>query len=187
MNDSRSFIPAVQSVNGQRGAVNIGRTGRWITSYHGGVVVTSQAFTAGRVLLAMFDLPVDRTIDGIAYVVGATSNGNVRVGIMGPVTLTADTPVGAEVVVQSASVAQAAANSAQLVALTPTPVVAGLYYAALQSDSGTGTYMRHSNQGQAPGLGAFYDRAGGYGAFVSPVPSVTETGTALPGLRIRLA
>lgn len=161
--------------------------GRWVAPYYTGVATTSAAFTAGRVILAMFELRDDRTIDGIAYVVGATSNGNVRAGIVGPIGLTADAATGAAVVVQSASVAQGSINAPQFITLAPTLCKAGLYYVALESDSATGTYMRQSNQQQAVGLACSYDRSGGYGALIDPTPTTVEMGSNVPGFRIRLA
>jgi hypothetical protein len=160
---------------------------RWATPVHGGIATTSQTFTAGRVVMAQFALTATRTVDAISYIVGSTSNGNVRAGIIGPVALTADTAQDSAVAVQSASVAQGTANQAQLIALPATVLRAGIYYVALQGDSATGTYMRQANQAQAPGLAQIYDRSGGYGAFTEPTPAVTDTGSGVPGLRVRLA
>lgn len=167
--------------------VSYGATDRWATPYYNAIAATSQTFTVGRALLAMFALPVPRTVDGIAYVVGGVSAGSVRAGIIGPTALAADTPQGALVAVESAAVAQGTINSYQLVPLTPTLLPAGLYYVGLQGSDATGTYQRITNQPQAPALSFQYDRAGGFGAFTSPTPAVTETGTLIPGLRVRLA
>lgn len=160
--------------------------GRWLTPIHGGIAATSQTFTAGRVYLVQFTLDQAWLIDGISYVVGSAAAGNVRAAIIGPI-VTADTAAGAAVLVESASVAQGTINSPQLVALTATAAAPGVYYAALQGDNATGTYMRQSNQLQAAGTAQTYDRAGGYGAFTAPTPAVSDTGSAMPALRIRLA
>lgn len=160
--------------------------GRWLTPLHGGLATTSQTFTAGRVYLVQFTVQKTQQVDGIAYVVGATAAGNVRAAIIGPTANTADTALGAAVLIESASVAQGTINTPQLIALTATSLAPGVYYAALQASDATGTYMRHSNQLQAAGFSQTYDRGGGYGAFTTPTPAVTDTGSALPGLRIRM-
>lgn len=160
--------------------------GRWLTPVHADVVSTSQTFTVARCYLVQFTLATARQINGISYVVGAVAAGNVRAAIIGPI-VTADTAEGAPVLVESASVAQGTINSPQLVSLTATAAAAGIYYAALQADDVTGTYMRVGNQLQAAGISQTYDRAGGYGAFTATTPTVTDTGSALPGMRIRLA
>jgi hypothetical protein len=170
-----------------RSGASYSATDRWLTPIHGGIALTSQAVTAGRVYLVQFVLPAARVIDGITYVVGSASTGNVRVGIVGPVAVTADTAAAAPVLVQSASVAQGSANSPHFVSLTATPAPAGVYYAAFQGDNASGTYMRHGNQLQVAGITQTYDRAGGYGAFTDPTPAVSDGGSAMPGLRIRLA
>lgn len=159
---------------------------RWLTTTLGGTVVTSQTFTAGTVLLAQFYVPTTCRIDGAAYTVGATSAGNVTVGILGPITRTADSPDGAAVIAQSASTAQGTTNTLQLLTWTAVTVGPGIYYAALEGDNATGTYMRYSGIGQAPGLGATYARSGGYGALTDPTPTTTASVAVVPGLRIRV-
>ncbi len=158
---------------------------RWLTPLHGGIATTSQTFTAGRCYLAQFAVTREIQVDGIAYVVGGTSAGNVRAAVLGTLA-TADTAAGTVVLVESASTAQGTINSPQLLSLTATTLVPGIYYAALQGSDATGTYMRHGNQLQAAGLSQTYDRGGGYGAFTSPTPAVSDTGSAIPGLRIRI-
>lgn len=160
---------------------------RWLTPMHGGLATTSQLFTVGRVLLLQFVVPVACTIDGLSYVVGAVSAGNVTGGIIGPVTRTGDTANAGAVLAQSASTAQGTATTAQLLTWTPVAVAAGIYYAALEGSDATGTYARQSNQAQALGLVQHYDRDAGYGALTDPTPAVTDTGSAAPGIRIRLA
>lgn len=157
---------------------------RWVKPYHDAVVATSQAFTAGRVLLSEFELQDDAFIEGVTYIVGGTSNGNVRVGIYGPIT-TEETALDAPLLVESASTAQGSINTSQSISLTKTKAKAGRYYVALQGDSGTGTYQRNTNQTQVTGWGQYYDRGGGYGAFTTPCPAVTNTGSALPGIKVQ--
>lgn len=161
--------------------------GRWLTPVHGGVAATSQTFTAGRVLLVQIVVPEACRVDGLAYTVGATSAGNVIGGIVGPVGVSTDSPDAAVVLAQSASTAQGTANTAQVLTWTAITLAPGIYYAALEGSDVTGTYFRHGNVQQAPGLGATYDRAGGFGALTSPTPTSTATGNNLPGVRIRVA
>lgn len=161
--------------------------GRWLTPLHGGVASVSQTFTVGRVYLVQFEVTVPCSIDGLAYIVGATSAGNVTGGVVSAVSRTGDTPTAAPVVAQSASTAQGSANAVQVLTWTAVPVAPGIYYAGIEGSDVTGTYMRFSNVPQAPGLGATYDRGGGYGALTNPTPTATDTGATLPGIRIRIA
>ncbi len=161
--------------------------GRWITPVHGGVASTSQTFTVGRVLLCQFVVPVSCQVNGLSYMIGAAAAGNVIGGIVGPVSRTGDTADAGAVIAQSASTAQAGTNTYQLLTWTAVTLAPGVYYAALEGDNATGTYHRHPNQIQAPGLASFYDRSGGYGALTDPTPTTTSTGSAVPGLRVRLA
>lgn len=163
--------------------------GRWLKPHQSGIADTSETFVVGRVMAAMFDIPVTAMLDGVAYVVGATAAGNVRVGIYGPLaSRTTDTCEAAPLLVESASTAQDGINTPQLITFTATLAEAGVYYAALEGSDVTGTYMRLIDQSQAPGvLTAYYDRAGGYGALTNPCPAVTESGTSVPGLRVRVA
>ncbi len=160
--------------------------GRWLPTVLGGPVSTSSTFTVGRVNLTQFVVPVTCQIDGLAYVVGTTQAGNVIGGIVGPITKTADTATGAVVVAQSASTLQSAINAQQVLTWTAVTVRPGIYYAALEGDDATGTFMRYPNLTQGAGLGTIYDRAGGYGALTDPTPSVSLTGTAA-GFRVRVA
>lgn len=161
--------------------------GRWISPTMSGVAQASQVFTVGRVVLVQFEVVAVCKIDGIAYIVGSAQAGNVIGGIIGPVVKTGDTANGGTVLAQTASTPQGSANAVQLLTWTPVLVNPGIYYAALEGDNATGTYMRQGSVAQAPGLGQFYDRGGGYGALTDPTPTVTDTGTIVPGIRIRLA
>lgn len=162
--------------------------GRWLQPLHGDIAATSQTFTAGRVLLLQFTVPIPVLADALTYVVGGTSNGNVTGGIIRPVSPFADSADAGVVVAESASTAQGTINDHQVLAFTAAVWLApGTYYAALEGSSATGTYMRVGNQRQAPGLGAFYDRAGGYGALTTPTPTTTDNGSAMPGLLVRVA
>jgi hypothetical protein len=157
---------------------------RWLNPLHGngGVVVTSQTATAGRCILMQFEVTDPTYVDGISYPVGSVSNGNVRVAIYRPTT--EDTSAGGALVVESADTAQAAANGNQLITFTAVYLTPGRYYAAAQYSSATGTYYRHGNQTQIVGVLEYFDQA--YGAFPATVPAITATGSAAPGLRVRV-
>lgn len=160
---------------------------RWIRPFHESLATTSQTATAGRVYLLECELVNDAFVDAVTFVKGSTIAGNVRVGVYGPI-VTEETPEAAPLLVESASTAMAAGvNTEQVVALTKTKAKAGRYYIAFQSDDNTATYMRHANQTQVVGWGYTYDRGGGYGAFTTPCPTASVTGSALPAMRIRCA
>ena len=158
----------------------------WFTPFHGGAtaVATSQTFTAGRVLMTEFYVDQAVSVDAIVYIVGDTSAGNVTVGIYGPIA-TREVSTGAALLVESASTAQGSTSTPQVVTFNATILQPGLYYAVLEGSDATGTYMRHGNTTQVAGYGAYYARDGGYGALTTPAPATTNTGSALPGLRIR--
>jgi hypothetical protein len=160
---------------------------RWITCYHGGdtIAVTSQTATAGRVMLALFEVTETCIADQIVFCNAATVAGNVIVGIYGPV-VTEDTCEGAPVKVQSASTAQANVNVPQPITIADTVLTPGRYYAAIEFSDNTATYMRTGNQNQVTGFVQLYDRSGGYGALTDPCPTPTGTGSACPGFRIRV-
>lgn len=159
---------------------------RWINPFHHGLALTSQTFTAGRAMLVEFELEEAAFIDGVNYQVGAAANGNVRVGIYGPI-ITEEECEAASLLVESSSTAQVGTNTAQIVSLTKTLAKAGRYYVALQSDDATGTFLRQPNQRQVLGWNRYYDRGGGYGAFTTPCPATTESGSQTPGIRVRCA
>jgi hypothetical protein len=158
----------------------------WLSMYHGGdnPAATSQTFTAGRVLMCEFIVEQAVSVDAISYIAGAVQAGNITVGICGPIA-TRETSTGAAVLVQSDSTAQGAINTPQTVTFAATVLQPGLYYACLEGSDATGTYMRQSNTTQVAGFGAYYDRDGGYGALTNPAPATTNTGSALPALRVR--
>lgn len=156
---------------------------RWIFPYHGANAITSQAFTANRVFTSEFEIPQQATIDQLCYVVGGTSAGNVQMAVYGPVT-TEETIVGAPLVTSSASTAQGSINTPQCLSVTEAQVQAGRYYVALQGSDGTGTYMRNSNQTQVVGWTSYHDAT--YGAFAATATTTTATGSAIPGMKIRL-
>jgi hypothetical protein len=135
--------------------------------------------------MQLFEVDREVTVDAIAYVKGGTIAGNVRVGIYGPIP-TEDTADAAPLAIESSSTAQSAGtNNMQLITITATRLRKGRYYVAIQSDDGTATYLRYSNQNITTGFSQFYDRSGGYGAFTDPCPTPTNSGSAMPYLSVR--
>lgn len=146
---------------------------------------TSQTAVVGTVYLLEFEVLEDCTVDAIAFVKGAAQAGNVTAGIYGPTT-TDEIAAGLPLVVQSASTAvSATANAPQVVTFTATRLRKGRYYAALEFDDVTNTYMRNPNQRQVVGLSYTYARGGGYGTLTDPCPATTDTASAIPGMLIR--
>lgn len=146
--------------------------------------VASTAFgTAGRVYMAPIDIYWPMIVDRIIHQVGAVSAGNIRVGIYRE-GAAADSPAGAALVVESASVAQSPANQIQMVTIAETLLIPGQYFVGLQGDDVTGTFWT-SSTGIA-GIGSYYDRGGGYGAFTDPCPAITAT-TVIPFMMLRVA
>lgn len=162
---------------------------RWTSgTVWNGVATTSQTFTVGRVIGTQFVITDPCQIDALAYTVGTTSAGNVIGGVVGPVSLTADSALAGVVVAQSASTAQGTQSTVQVLTWTAVSVLPGIYYAFLEGSDATGTYLRiPASTPQATGGANFYDRAGGFGAFTNPTPAVTEASTAIPGLHVRVA
>lgn len=160
-------------------------TRRWIQPYHTGLAGTSATpGVAGRVYLEEFEVERDTVADGIVLQNAATVAGNARVGIYGKV-VTEDTCLDAPLKVESADTALSGTNAPQIITFTPTKLKKGRYYMAIQFSDVTHTFLRQGNSTQVVGWGQYYDRGGGYGAFTTPCPAVTNTGSNLPGLRVR--
>jgi hypothetical protein len=162
---------------------------RFLAPYHGGdtPAVTDATPVVGRVLLELIEVPYACTVDAIVVTMGTVQSGNLCCAIYGPVSLTTDTCAGAALVVQSASVAVGAAQTPQVVPIASTALAAGKYYLALQFDNVTARYSRQANGMQVTGWAQYYDRAGGYGTFTAPCPTVSDTGGNVPGIRLRVA
>lgn len=160
---------------------------RWASPYHTAVTVTSQTFVAGTVFAALFEVTQPVVADQMCYVVGGVAQGSVRMGIYGPV-VTEETMLTSPLLATTASTSQSAIsiNSPHCIDLTTNPELKqGRYYMVLQGADATGTYMRNSNTAQVTGWGQSYARGGGYGAFTDPAPAMTNTGSAIPGIRVR--
>lgn len=158
---------------------------RWIKPYQWTLAATSQTATVGRVYIELFEVLEGTTVDAITYVKAATQAGNVTVGIYGPVS-TDETAAGLPVIVQSASTAvSAGTNTDQTVTFTATRLSKGRYYAAIEFDDATNTYMRYGNQRQVTGFTYYYDRGGGYGTLTDPCPATTDNASGFPSIHIR--
>jgi hypothetical protein len=168
--------------------LRIGR--RYLRPYHGeGQVATTDAVSAGanRVYLELVEIPEDCYVDQMTYIVGTAGVGSVILGLYSLGTAE-DTAAGGTVVVQRAQTAQStSALTPQNVALTETFIRKGRYYAAFEISDVTGHYLRHANQHQVIGWGQFYDRGGGFGSLTDPCPAVTNTGSNLPMIAIRVS
>lgn len=165
------------------------RPRRYLSPCHaeGALAVTDATPTVARVLLMMMEVPIDCWVDAIIVTIGSVQSGNHRVGIYGPVAFATDTCQGAALLVESASVGVGSINSPQTIPITETFLARGKYYIAYQADNNTMRYLRQSNGSQVQGWVQFYDRSGGYGAFTNPCPTITETGSNIPGTKVRVS
>lgn len=159
---------------------------RWIKPYHSDIVATSQVAVAGRVFLLLFEVTEGVVnVDGIAISNAATIDGDIIVGIYGPV-ITEETATDLPLIVESAVTAHSGANTSQTITFTSTSLNKGRYYAAIQFSSATATYNRTGNVRQVAGWTHLYDRVGGFGALTDPCPTQTESVSAMPGINIRV-
>jgi len=159
---------------------------RWIKPYHWGINTTAATGVAGRCWLTEFELSEPQILDGVQFFLFATVAGNVRVGIYGPLAAgTEETPLGAPLAVESASTAIGSANTSQTVTFTATALPAGRYYAALQFSDATVTYGKSGISNAVLSWAAYYDRAGGFGAFTTPCPNFSNT-NSVPIMTVRV-
>ena len=121
----------------------------------------------GRANIAPIEVRWTVRIDGIVYTVGGTQAGNIRVALYedGPA---GDIPDGGALVVESASVAQAATAGIQTVPVAVTTLQPGLYWFALMGSDATGTFIGFRDSAFA--LGRFFANSVGYGVFDDPCP-----------------
>lgn len=137
--------------------------------------VTS-TYTADRVYLTMFEVPVGGTYSKVTFINGATIAGDVRIGIYKKTASTL-TCAGGTLLIESAATAHAGASSLQTITF-PTSIYleAGTYYFAAQVSDATATIMKLStnNYQTATGIKERYDLVGGFGPFTNPCPAVTD-------------
>jgi hypothetical protein len=154
---------------------------------------SSSAFTAdGRVWVGLGDIPWACTIDYLFYMVLATSAGNIRIALYGPVTPVSgappEVPTNAPLLVESTSVAQPGTNRRHFVSIADTAITTpGLYFGAIQSDGTTGTFARSSVDDSFMWGGYFPNGggAGAYGAFQNPMPAITAANALIFGVRVK--
>lgn len=161
-------------------------TKRWAEPYLKDMATTSQAFVAaGTWYASEFELQDAIYTDGLEYIVGATSSGNVIGAIYGPI-VTEEVGTSAPLACSSASVAQGTASTPQFLSWsTPTLLRAGRYYAAILGSLTTGTYMRLSNQNIVPGWGGSVTNAAGSASADNTWGTFSPAGSGIPGLKIR--
>lgn len=132
----------------------------------------SGAFTANLAHYVPFRLWVPATALKMTYIVGATANGNVDLGIYS---------WEKNRLVNSGSTAQGTANTVQEVDITDTLLMPGRYFMAIQGSSGTGTMFRQGNPDEnILGILPIYDQAvGSFGLPATAAFTVTTQGTTL--------
>ncbi len=159
---------------------------RWLAPFQGGFAIgtTSQTPTVARVYLELFEVTVPTVVDAISISNGATVAGNVTVGVYGPIA-TEETCSGAALVVQGANTAQSGTSTGQTFTFTATLLAPGRYYAAVEFDDATATFLRHGANFYVTGYVQYYDRAGGYGTLTNPCPAPSNTSAVAPALRVR--
>lgn len=104
--------------------------------------------------------------------------GNFRQCIYRDGTL-GDHPAGGALVVESASVALAAASQKDEVAIASTTLTPGLYWLGMQIDTAGSEFYRPIAAIASGGtlLNYYYDVGGGYGPFTDPCPNVLPSYT----------
>lgn len=125
--------------------------------------------TAGRVHLSPVDVPWPVIVDRIIWLVGNNATGNVRLGIYEEGGA-ADSPTGADLVVESASIAIPGTQRYHLATIADTTLEPGQYFLGLQASSTLARYYHAWDTGNS--IGFYYNRGGGYGAFTDPCPAL---------------
>jgi hypothetical protein len=157
---------------------------RWIKPLFYSMNIDSQTATPGRVYLLEFELQNDAFIDGVSYLIGSATAGNVRAGIYGPIN-TEETCNAALLLAHSATpVPQPSGNpnQDQFIPLPKTLAREGRYYVAIQFDSPASTFLRQPNNFDVAGWSQFYDHPQG---LVPTCPSPTNTGSEMPLVKVR--
>jgi hypothetical protein len=160
---------------------------RWLKPFHWSPGSTSQAFTAGTEICALFEVQNDAKLDNVTYVSGGTVAGNVKAGIFGPIP-TEETSDGAALLVQSATFTPSGTNAVQAISLTPTLARMGRYYVCLLADDSSNTYMRQANQSQVTGW--LQTKAGAAtvaSGFQATMSTPSNTGSNGPSVVVRVA
>lgn len=142
---------------------------------------TIQNPVIGRVYLSPISIPNDCIIDRFSYYYGViASNGNVRIGLY-PEGTTPDSPLGSNIIVESASVATPATYGFSLIPIADTVVKKGLYFIGLQFDDVLAAFRYGYDLNLT--LGSYYDQA--YGPFTSPCPALTANWNPIGYIRVK--
>jgi hypothetical protein len=125
--------------------------------------------------------------DAMCYTVGTTSSGNVRAALWGPATAN-DSGTGLALVASSASTAQAAASTTQILTWSAGVLLRpGRYYLGIMADGTTGTYMGFATFTDTSGRNGYFANSGGYTTPNDPSGTMTANGFRPPMLRLRCA
>ena len=143
-------------------------------------ISSTSSYIAGRVSMIRIELDKAQSVSAINVHNYTTIAGNVTVGIYAEGAT--NTPVGGTVLVQSASIAHAGANTLQSFPITATFLPAGAYYVALEVSDATATIGTITATNFSVGQSFYYDRGGGYGALTDPCPASTATSTNMPSM-----
>lgn len=160
---------------------------RWVQPYFESIAVTDATFSSTTVSLLEFELVRPSIIDGVSYVKGTTVNTAdvVLTGIYGPIT-TEETCSGAPLLVQATTTVSAGSSQDQFVDMTNTYAPMGRYYVGVATNGTSTQYRRQSNGTQVVGWGQTMTKTGSDVSLPSTCSSPTNTGSNMPGLRVRL-
>jgi len=134
--------------------------------------------------MAEFEVTSPITIDAVVIRNDTVVDGNVIVGIYGPVN-TPEEAAGSALIVESSSTALVGTSSAQTITFAETTLQAGLYFVAAEYSSSTHTYSRGTASTFVNGWTQYYERGGGYGALTNPCPATTKSAASFPNMRVR--
>jgi len=140
---------------------------------------------ANRVYLMPIQVPIRLSVDRIIVFYRGTVAGNIRAGIYED---NGETPQGAALIVESASVAKSGTWRKQEITITETELHPGLYWVAVQSDEST-TIMQSEERCFVRGgsLRSYYYDLGSYGPFTDPCPTVSEPAGENPAIMLRVS
>mgnify|MGYP001566861339 CR=1 FL=1 len=168
---------------------------RWWTSLAGILnfgTPGSISSVAGRVYLTALWVPRHFTISRITVNVNssAASGNSLRLGLYED---NGGTPAGARLLEDSGNIAADTTGVKVFILPSPRALRAGIYWIALETEAAVTAHI--SRNGTLPVLsevgsermgGGFFDRAGGYGPFPSPCPTVESSSTLNFTTRVRV-
>jgi hypothetical protein len=141
--------------------------------------------SAGRVYIQTIDIPMNCVAVDVRFQTGATSNGNIRAGLFGPLTTNFD-PTGASLVAESASTAAPAAFQPAVISLGSVKVTAGQYALAVAFSDLTCIYISNSSAAVVSNASSSrFDQA--FGAMPSTVPALTTDTSNQPAMVLTIS